>query len=160
MMTMTAESTQPVASRLLRAVLAKSFLEILLVCAVATLAAFSNFSPMLRGVIDIADERRVAGWVHDPFFPEQAIEVQLFIDGRFVATRLADDRRDDLVEAGVTKIANHGFTFPLDSFNLSKGAHTIQIYALRETSGPNKSLIPISKTPRTVEIGDKQSDVK
>src|SRR5215813_6846277 len=89
-----ADST--VATRLLRAVLAKSFVEILLVCLIATLAAFSNFSPMLHGTIDVADQNRIVGWVYDPKSHSETIEVQLFIDGTFVATQMAQLRREDL----------------------------------------------------------------
>jgi hypothetical protein len=139
---------QSVASRLLRTIIAKSLIEIIFVCAVATLAAFSNFSPLLRGAIDVADQTRVAGWVLDPLDPDRVIEVQLFIDGNFVTAKLADERRDDLVEAGVTTKPGHGFTFRLDSLNLADGSHTAQVYALRESSSANKVLIPISKTSR------------
>lgn len=143
---------QSIASRLLRAVIAKSFIEILFVCVVATLAAFSNFSPLLRGAIDVADQTRIAGWVHDPLSPDEIVEVQLFLDGRFVATMRADQRRDDLVKAGVTSRPNHGFTFELESLNLANGNHTAQVYAVRESSGSNKVLLPISKSVRTFQV--------
>src|SRR5262245_63639172 len=86
-----------VPSRLLKAVVAKSFVEIILVCAVATLAAFSTFSPRLRGAIDVADQTRVAGWAVAPEAPDGALEVQLFIDEKLVASKLADEERRDLV---------------------------------------------------------------
>jgi hypothetical protein len=149
---MITDSHPSIASKLLRAVIAKSFIEIIFVCAVATLAAFSNFSPLLRGVIDVADQTRVAGWVHDPFSPQEAIEVQLFIDGKFVAARRADEKRDDLVEARATTNPHHGFTFTLDPANLTNGTHTVQVYALRESSVGNKALILISKTSRTIQV--------
>jgi hypothetical protein len=144
---------QSIASRLLRTIIAKSLIEIIFVCAVATLAAFSNFSPLLRGTIDAVDETRVAGWVYDPLDPDQVIEVQLFIDGKFVMAKLADERRDDLVEAGATTRPGHGFSFRLDSLDLANGSHTAQVYALRESSNANKVLIPISKTSRIFRKG-------
>jgi hypothetical protein len=146
------KSNQPIASRLLRAVIAKSFVEIFVVCVIATLAAFSNFSPMLRGHIDVADQMRVSGWVYDPLAPNSVIQVQLFIDGHFVAARVADESREDLVEAGATNKPNHGFTFSLKSLNLTRGKHTVQVYALRGTSGATKALIPISRTPRVFQV--------
>src|SRR5262245_6499479 len=91
-----------VPSRLLKAVVAKSFIEIILVCAVATLAAFSTFSPRLRGAIDVVDQTRVAGWAAAPETPEVALEVQLFIDKKLAASKLADQDRIDLVRSGVT----------------------------------------------------------
>jgi hypothetical protein len=134
---------------LLRAVIAKSFVEIALVCVVATLAAFSTFSPQLRGAIDVANQTRIAGWVHDPQSPDQPIEVQLFIDGRFIATGPAGERRDDLIQAGVTTRPNHGFSFPMESVNLPDGEHRAQVYAVRNAAGANKILLPITTVPRT-----------
>jgi hypothetical protein len=140
-----------VASKLLRAVMVKSFLEVILGCVVATLAAFSTFSPQLRGAIDVADQTRVAGWVHDPQSPANALEVQLFIDGKFAATKLADEARNDLVEAGVTSQANHGFNFALEPLNLPDGEYSVQVYAVR-AAGANKTLLPITTTSPTFRV--------
>lgn len=137
------------AAKLLRAVIAKSFVEVILVCVVATLAAFSTFSPQLRGAIDVADQTRIAGWVNDPWSPEQSLEVQLFIDGKFVASQLADHAREDLVTAGVTTRPNHGYSFQLRQFNVPSGKHTAQVYAVREAAGASKILIPIVASPVT-----------
>lgn len=141
-----------VPTRLLRAVLAKSFIEVALVCVAATLAAFSNFSPLLRGAIDVADQTRIAGWAHDPLAPEAPVEVQLFIDGRFIATRRADDWRADLVAAGATRQPRHGFSFPLTEFNLPPGTHTAQVYAVRDASAEHKVLLPLARGQATFKI--------
>ena len=142
-----------VPSRLLKAVLAKSFIEIILVCVVATLAAFSTFSPLLRGAIDVADQTRVAGWVVAPELPEIPLEVQLFIDEKMVATKLAGEERPDLVRSGATSNPNHGFNFDLTQINLAPGRHSAQVYALRPAAGANKILLPIAKQPRVLEVG-------
>lgn len=141
-----------IASKLLRAVITKSFLEIGLVCVVATLAAFSSFSPQLRGAIDVADQTRIAGWVHDPRSPDEIIEVQLFVDGKFIAMELADEARIDLVRAGVTSRANHGFNFKLEAGILNNGEHSAQVYAVRAAAGANKILLPVTSEPRTFQI--------
>lgn len=140
------------ASKLLRAVIAKSFVEVALVCVVATLAAFSTFNPQLRGAIDVADRTRVAGWVHDPQSPDQPIEVQLFIDGEFVATMRADEKRDDLVRTGATTQPNHGFSFSIESVDLSNGEHRAQVYAVRAAAGANRILLPITTAPFTFHV--------
>jgi hypothetical protein len=148
---METQKQSSMASKLLRAVIAKSFLEVILVCLVATLAGFSTFSPQLRGAIDVADQTRVAGWVHDPQSPASALEVQLFIDGKFAAAKLADEKRDDLVRAGVTLQANYGFNFALESLNLPDGEHYAQVYAVR-AAGANKTLLPITAAPPTFRV--------
>ena len=147
-----AQPDSSVPSRLLKAVLAKSFIEILLVCLVATLAAFSTFSPQLRGAIDVSDRTRVAGWTYDPRAPGEPLETQLFIDGKLVASELADQRRGDLVESGVTSNPNHGFNFDLTSINLAPGRHTAQVFVLRGASGEKKILLPIAKQPSVFEV--------
>ena len=149
---MAQEQVTSQASKLLRAVLAKSFVEVVLVCVVATLAAFSTFSPQLRGAIDVADQVRIAGWVHDPQTPEQPIEVQLFIDGKFIGTMRADERRDDLVQTGATTQPNHGFSFSIESLNLTNGEHQAQAYAVREATGANKILLPITTAPYAFRV--------
>ncbi|MEP7340421.1 MAG: hypothetical protein ABI977_22005 [Acidobacteriota bacterium] len=140
------------ASKLLHGVITKSFVEVGLVCVVATLAAFSTFSPQLRGAIDIADATRIAGWVHDPQTPDQPIEVQLFIDGKFIATERADELRDDLVRTGATTQPNHGFNISVESLNLPNGEHQAQVYAVRESSGANKILLPVTTAPHAFHV--------
>jgi len=140
------------ATKLLRAVIAKSFVEIVLVCLVATLAAFTSFSPQLRGAIDVADQQRVAGWVHDPQTPDKPLEVQLFINGKFSAAMLADENREDLVRAGATTLPNHGFSFPLAEMNLPEGEHSAEVYAVRNAAGSNKVLLPITAAPHKFRV--------
>ncbi len=145
-------SSNEVSTKLLQAVIAKSFIEIVLVCVVATLAAFSTFSPQLRGAIDVADRARVAGWVNDPQSPDESLDVQLFIDGKLVAAKRADGMRDDLVRAGVTTRPNHGFSFDLTAMSFTPGRHIVQVYAMRAAAGPNKILLPIGKQPSFFEV--------
>ncbi|MGH9768867.1 MAG: hypothetical protein ACREAB_15655, partial [Blastocatellia bacterium] len=119
---------------------------------VATLAAFSTFSPQLRGAIDVADQTRVAGWAYDPRAPEEALEVQLFIDDKLAASKLAGETRIDLVESGAASKPDHGFNFDLTPINLAPGRHTAQIYALRRAAGENKILLPIAEQPSVFEV--------
>jgi hypothetical protein len=149
---LTAKSDSSIPSRLLKAITAKFFAEVTLVCVVVTLAAFSTFSPQLRGAIDAADQTRVAGWVVDPNSPGDALEVQLFIDEKLVASKLADEERTDLVQSGVTSTPNHGFKFDLTTIHLSAGRHITQVYALRRATGENKILLPIAKQPSVFEV--------
>jgi hypothetical protein len=138
--------------RLLKAIVAKSFIEIFLVCAVATFAAFTTFSPRLRGAVEVANQTRVTGWVLAPEAPEIVIEVQLFVDEKLLASKLADERRMDLLRFGLAPTPNHGFNFDLTRARLAPGLHTAQVYALRQTSGANKILSPIAKQPLVFEV--------
>ena len=140
------------ATKLLRAILAKAFLELLFICGIATYAAFVNYSPLLRGAIDVADQNRVAGWAHDPLVPAESLDVQLFIDGQFIAAQRADDLREDLVKAGATKHPRHGFHFDLQPVSLANGVHAAQVYALRTAVGTNQMLLPLSKQPVIFQV--------
>jgi len=133
------------ASRLLAAIIAKTFIELLVVCGLATLAAFTNHAPIVRGSIDAVDRHHISGWAYDPLSPEETITVQLFIDDRLILSKQANGKRSDLVDAGVTVNPTHGFTFQFDSLHLPPGTHRIQIYALCKTSAGKKVLVPISK---------------
>jgi hypothetical protein len=141
-----------VPSRLLKAVVAKSLIEIILVCVVATFWAFSTFNPRLRGAIEVADQTRVAGWVFAPEAPEVVVEVQLFVDEKLIASKFADERRNNLVRSGASPNPNHGFTFDLTRAKLAPGRHTAQVYALRHAPGANKILSPIAKEPWVFEV--------
>jgi hypothetical protein len=137
---------------LLKAIVAKALIEIILVCAVATFTAFSSFSPRLRGDIDVASQRRVAGWVLAPEAPDVVIEVQLFVDDKLLASQLANEQRSNLVRYGLSPNPYHGFYFDLNQFNLAPGRHTVQVYALREAQGSNKILSPIARRVIVIEV--------
>jgi hypothetical protein len=141
-----------VPSRLIKAIVAKSLIEIILVCVVATFAAFSTFNPRLRGAIEVANQRRVAGWVVAPEAPEVVIEVQLFVDEKLLASKLANEKRSKLVRFGVASNPNHGFSFDLTRTKLAPGRHTAQVYALRRAAGANMILSPIAKEPWVFEV--------
>ncbi len=141
-----------VANRLLTAVSIKTLLEIVFVCAVVSTAAVESFHPFLRGALDIVDASVVAGWAYDPTAKDEPLQVQLFIDGAFVAADRAIEVRKDLVEAGAAAEPEHGFSFSLKSTNLAPGGHTAMVYAVRTSIGGNLSLIPISKEPVRFEV--------
>ena len=94
----------------------------------------------------------IAGWVHDPRSPSESLEAQLFIDDKLAAMELADGKRPDLVESGVTANPDHGFDFDLTPLNLPPGRHTAQVYALRQAAGANKILLPVAKQPSVFEV--------
>jgi hypothetical protein len=146
------QPNSPVPSRLLKAIVAKFVIEIILVCVVATLGAFSTFNPPLRGAIERADQKRVAGWILAPEAPEMVIEVQLFIDEKLVDSKPADEKLMGLVHYGVSSNPNHGFNFDLTRTKLEPGSHTAQVYALRHVAGANKTLTPIANQPRVFEV--------
>lgn len=146
------QSESAVATKLLRAVIAKAGLEFLVVIIAVSLAAYSHLNPPIRGAIDVADATRIAGWAYDPREPNARLEVQLFIDGQFVATRRAEEPREDLVRAGAAQNAQHGFTFSVPALQLAAGRHSVAVYALRAGGGRNKSLLALTKKEHFLDI--------
>jgi len=148
----TATTEMALATRLLHAVLTKTFLEIAVLCLVVSLAAYWYFNPQLRGAIDVANARQIAGWAADPRQPHEALEVHLFVDEKFAAAGLASLPRQDLVQAGATKQAAHGFSFALEPLRLSSGIHTIQVYAVRPATEGSRILRPLAEAPLQIQI--------
>lgn len=145
------DSTQ-LGTRLLAAVIAKSFVEILLVCAVATLAAFAYFNPALRGDIEVVSVNHIAGWAYDPRTPDKQLEVQLFVDHRFVAAARAEIARDDLVATGKIRDRFHGFDFALPDKQIPPGRHRAQVYVVHKTPGDVRTLLSIGKGRRFFQV--------
>ena len=141
-------------TRLLVAVIAKSFVEILFICAVATLAAFAYFNPALRGDVDVVDAKHIEGWAYNPLAADERLEVQLFIDNRFVATTRADSSRDDLVRAGAIPDAHHGFSFTLNDKQFGRGRHRAWIYVVHKTPRDFRTLLLISNRKLIFEVAN------
>ena len=136
-------------TRLFLAVAVKFTLEILLLAAVASYAAWSNFHPLVRGAIDLTLPERVTGWTFDPESPLEALEVQLFIDGRFYAAQRADQPRPDLVAAGAASDPHHGFSFTIAPATLPAGRHRVEVFVLRPALTNHQTLIPLANEPKS-----------
>ena len=97
--------------RLSRALIAKSIVEALFVVALAVHFSYTNINPFFRGSIDVAGERTIEGWVVNEAAPDARVEVHLYINEHFVSRRLADAPRADVLSAGRSRDAYHGFVF-------------------------------------------------
>ena len=148
----TPQADSSIATKLLKAILAKAGLEFLIILIAISLAAYSHLNPPIRGAIDVADATRVAGWAYDPREPNARVEVQLFLDGQLVASRRADEQRADLVTAGAAADALHGFTFEVPALRLAAGKHNVIVYAVLAGGGKNKALLPLTKKAYWLEI--------
>jgi hypothetical protein len=129
--------------RLLNGVAAKLCVDLIVVCVIVSLTAFSQSSPLVRGRVDVVDAERVAGWAYDPRSPDEGIEVQLFIDGRFALARVANEYRPDLTDARVAKGPNHGFSFDLGPLRLPGGSHRMEVFVVRQGIAGSKVLRPL-----------------
>lgn len=98
-------------SRLSRALIAKSIFEALFVVALAVHFSYANINPYFRGSIDVADARTIEGWAVNEAAPDERVELHLYIDEHFAGRQSADAPRADVLAAGRSRDAYHGFIF-------------------------------------------------
>ena len=116
----------------------KSILETLLVGALAVFTFISVLPPHFRGWAEVTNAG-ISGWAVNNAAPWDRVEVQLFVDGNFIASRVANESRPDVMRAGWSKDEWHGYTFSINSLN--SGSHEARIYALHDSGeGTRKSL--------------------
>src|SRR5712692_3110642 len=115
-------------SKLVHLLISKSMAEALLVTAVAVGFYFATTNRYLRGVLDQADNRTVSGWAVDEAHPSARVELQLFIDDKFVADTAADQFRPDVREAKRAEDDWHGFVFQTPKLQI--GEHEARVYAV------------------------------
>jgi hypothetical protein len=134
-------------ARLVHLLISKSIVEALLIASVAVAFFFAITNPHLRGVLDTADKTSVSGWAVDESRPYARVEVQLFVDDRFVSAAVADQFRPDVHEAKRAEDDWHGFVFSAPQ--LPAGNHEARVYALHSNSaGARKTLQLIGKPYR------------
>lgn len=96
--------------------------------AYAVWAEYAAFPPSLRGFGEVTRRGEVAGWAVDSARPGEPVEVQLYVDGRFVAHGAAALPRPDVVAAGRASVESCGYRFALPA--LPAGEHEARVYAL------------------------------
>jgi hypothetical protein len=138
-------------ARLANVIIAKSIAEALLVSAFAVGFYYLAFNPHFRGSVDEAGERRIAGWVTDESRPAEHVEVQLYVDGKFVASRLADEVRPDIRAAGRAADERHGFTFPFPT--REAGEHEARVYAVHASGDGARRTLQLVGRPVRFTVG-------
>ncbi|MDQ3743933.1 MAG: hypothetical protein M3444_06105 [Acidobacteriota bacterium] len=122
--------------RLATLLLAKLTLDLLFVAALAVYAHSVSFHPFFTGSLDNADASSVRGWVVDRGRAGEAVEVQLYVDGQFVADSLADQPRPDVSARGFAPDERHGYVFVLAP--LPAGEHEARVYAVHASRGDSR----------------------
>ncbi|HKP36109.1 MAG TPA: hypothetical protein VJT71_04570 [Pyrinomonadaceae bacterium] len=131
-------------ANLLHLIIAKSVAEALLVTVVGIALYLVVTNTDLRGWLDQADAATISGWVVDERSAGSRVEVQLFIDDKFVEDRLASEFRPDVHQAQRANDNWHGFIFKTPP--LAPGQHEARVFAVhRGGSGDRRTLQMIGK---------------
>lgn len=110
----------------------KSIAETLFVALLAVGFFFTAFPPYFHGFGEATPDS-IAGWAVNNRAPWDRVEVQLFIDGRYAASGVANLSRPDVANAGWSRDEWHGYSFPVSQ--LSVGVHEASVYAVHESGG-------------------------
>jgi hypothetical protein len=117
--------------KLFNVLLAKSIIETVFVGAIALVVYADAFPLVFHGWGEaVESSRSISGWVVSDANPWARIEVQLFIDGKFVGSQVAHLSRPDVVVSGWSKDEWHGYNFVVQG--LTAGRHEARVYALHE----------------------------
>jgi glycosyltransferase involved in cell wall biosynthesis len=84
-------------------------------------------SSAYRGYCDQSTDGRLRGWVWDPRFPDQNLEVGVFVDGKFLTRVPAQDYREDLVVSGISS-GEHGFVLSLPRACRDGQRHVVEVF--------------------------------
>jgi len=112
---------------LVQLLIGKSILETILVGTLAAIAFLAVLPPTFHGWGEFT-ANSIAGWAVNNGAPYERVEVQLFIDGKFVAGQIANQSRPDVSRAGWARDEWHGYQFMVGP--ISSGSHEARIYAL------------------------------
>ncbi|MDQ5846641.1 MAG: hypothetical protein M3539_15250 [Acidobacteriota bacterium] len=124
--------------KLVHLLIGKSILETLLVGTLAVFSFLSIFPPNFHGWGEVTSNR-ITGWAVNNAAPWDRVEVQVFVDGRFVVHGVANLSRPDVRAAGWARDEWHGYAFHIGV--QSPGPHEARVYALHDSGdGKRKSL--------------------
>jgi len=138
--------------KLTHALIAKSIAETILVGTLAIVFYLSAFPPYFHGWGEVSAQG-ISGWAVDQSSPWRHVDVQLFIDGQFVANASANQSRPDVVSAGWSQDEWHGYSFPLPL--LAEGFHEARVYALHSSGGGVRQTLQLLGDPIKILIDDR-----
>src|SRR6185503_15259354 len=130
---------------LLQLLIGKSVAEALLVTVLGIAFYLAVTNPNLRGWLDQADSQTVAGWVVDERAAGSRVEVQLFIDDKFVEHRIAAEFRPDVREANRARDDWHGFVFKTPP--LAPGQHEARVFAVHRGGAGDRLTLQVVGKP-------------
>ncbi|HXG91574.1 MAG TPA: hypothetical protein VNN73_04300 [Blastocatellia bacterium] len=107
-------------------------------------------APSFEGSFDAANCNTIAGWAWDANQPNTPISVDIYDGSMLIATVLADQFRQDLLDAGKGN-GNHGFVFPTPSSLNDGQPHSISVGVAGTTFG-------LAGNPKTITCPEPEFD--
>ena len=130
--------------KLAELLIAKSIAETLLVATIAVVFYLTLFPPFFRGWGETTPHD-IAGWAVNQTSPWERVQVQLFIDGGFVASAVANRSRPDVLAAGWSADEWHGYVFAAPP--LPSGEHVGQVYAMHSNGAGTRRTLQLLGDP-------------
>lgn len=139
-------------ARLTRLLLAKSFIEMLLVLSLVAGFYYVSFGARYRGALEeVYPDGRISGWALDDAQPSSKVEVQLFIDDRFMASTLANLPSDSTGDA-------HRFIFNIPV--TESGEHEARVYGVRASGDSSQRTLELIGRPLRFHIPARAGEEK
>jgi hypothetical protein len=117
--------------------IAKSIIEVLFVSALVVIY-FLNVFPHFHGWGEATDHA-ITGWAVNSRKPSEQVEVQLFVDNKFVGRSVASQSRPQVVAGGWARDEWHGFSIPVSA--MQSGYHEARIYAIHDSGGGSRKTL-------------------
>lgn len=137
--------------KLVHALIGKSIVETVLVGALATSFFVFAFPPTYHGWGEAVPDG-IAGWAVNAGNQYERLEVNLFVDDKFVASSTANQSRPDVVAAGWARDEWHGYKFSVPS--LPRGIHVARVYALHRSDDGKRQTLQLVGDPVSFAIDE------
>jgi hypothetical protein len=136
---------------LINVLIGKAIIETLLVGAIAVGFYVSAFPPTFHGWGEVVPaSRSISGWAVNNASAWERVDVQLFVDGKFVATQTANESRVDVKAAGWARDEWHGYSFQLPS--VAPGLHQAHVYAVHGSGNEERYTLQLLGDPLAFEV--------
>src|SRR5262245_10154617 len=126
-------------AKLVNVLIGKSILETILVGSIAVGFYLDAFPPTFHGWGEaVVASQAISGWAVNNARPWERVQVQLFIDGKFAGSQVAQMSRPDVVKAGWAKDEWRGYQLKVDE--LGAGLHEARVFALHQADSSRSTL--------------------
>lgn len=136
--------------RLVHFLIGKAILEALFVAVLVAGFYVTVFHTNLRGECE-TNESGIVGWIVDASAPSAPLEIQLYVDDRFVAKSFANNWLHSAYFQRRAPVGSRRFQFDIPP--LDAGEHVAEVYAVRESGAGARRVLQLIGNPVRFVIG-------